>query len=243
MTDGADNGLADPGKRAALEHRVRAHWLPGDDHMVEHWNTDDLRGAHEARRRLDILGAGAWVAGRMIVTDDHCGGAGGEPGSQDDAGVDRADAVLRADRGDVGAGDRVRAVDEQAGEVFAVGKADQRVQRADGGTGVIEAGFGEAQGAAGLDETDVVDGDFVEGGTHRGAFRGFVRAVRERAARRGAPGRTAEAFSEGHARAHANAGDRKNEHGPRRAEVPGRASSSRWVASHAMFGCPGRAPG
>jgi hypothetical protein len=64
----------------------------------------------------------------MPVSQDQGGGARGEGGSQDDADVDVTDAVLATDGDDVGSGDAMVAVDEEAREVFAIGEADERVK-------------------------------------------------------------------------------------------------------------------
>ena len=97
------------------------------------------------------------------MPENQSGRAGGKRGSQNDTDVHIADAVLTADGDDMGSGDAIVAVDEKAREVFAIGKADERVKDPGRGVTIGDAFFGESQGTAGLHEAHFVDGDGVSG--------------------------------------------------------------------------------
>jgi hypothetical protein len=97
----------------------------------------------------------------MIVSEYERARASSECGAQDDSDVDGPDEMLASDSGDMGSGDAIVPVDEEACEVLAVSEADERVEGAGCAWRVGDAFFREAKGTAGLHEAHFVDGDGV----------------------------------------------------------------------------------
>jgi hypothetical protein len=97
----------------------------------------------------------------MIVSEYERARASSERGAQDDSDVDGPDEMLASDSGDMGSGDAIVPVDEEACEVLAVSEADERVEGAGRAWRVGDAFLREAKGTAGLHEAHFVDGDGV----------------------------------------------------------------------------------
>ena len=112
--------------RPSHEHRVVDDGIPRDVDVVEYGNLKDVGSAHDPRGARDILLTRVGVAAWMIVREDHCRGACCKRRSEEPADVEACDVVLSADGHDVCAGHAVLAVDEKAGEVFAVGVEEAR---------------------------------------------------------------------------------------------------------------------
>ena len=90
-----------------------------------------------------------------------CAAARCQSRTHDDAYVNGADEVLGSNGNDVGSGDAVLPIEEEAREVLAVGEPNQRVQDPGAAATVGNAFLGELKRAPGLNEAHFVDGDGV----------------------------------------------------------------------------------
>src|ERR1700690_3310943 len=109
-----------------------------------------------------ILGTRHWVSGWMIMSDHECARTSADGSSKENPYVEAGNAMLRPDGDDMRARHVVMTIDEECGEVLAVGEADERVQRVGTGGRITEGRFRQAQRTSGLHEANFVNRNFVE---------------------------------------------------------------------------------
>jgi len=98
------------------------------------------------------------------MSDHEGAGTSADGGTKQNPYVEAGDTVLRPDGDDVRARHVVVTVDEECGEMLAVGEADERMQRVGTGGRVAEGRLRQAQRSPGLNEANFIDRDFVDGG-------------------------------------------------------------------------------